>query len=151
MSIESEDIDEETWLNERREQIVAYLAGTGIKHGRIGEGPAWFVFPYVSIWAIESGYARGSVGWWAISGDCPTDYVKCTGDRTPRSAMEQFSVRWYDIAASLAQGKQHPDFTVGKDTNSKELSHLLASRATIFAEWVKDDSVWNDCSPIRKM
>jgi hypothetical protein len=55
---------EAQWFAERREEIAHYLGGEGIEHGRIGEEPAWYVAPYVSIWAIESRSNPGRVGWW---------------------------------------------------------------------------------------
>ena len=65
--------DEETWCAERRNDAVQYLRNQRLDHGAVGEVPAWFAVPYISIWAIESRKVPGSVGWWVISGDLPTD------------------------------------------------------------------------------
>jgi hypothetical protein len=62
---------------------------------------------------VESAKSPGWVGRWVICGDCPTDYVTCSGDRTPRSAIEAITARWREASASLAKGEQHPDFAVG--------------------------------------
>src|SRR6266446_5228772 len=45
---------EERWCNEQRVNVTNYLSSQKVKHGRIGDWPAWHVAPYVSIWAIES-------------------------------------------------------------------------------------------------
>jgi hypothetical protein len=60
---ETEEEIPEEWFAECREQIALYLAAHGVPHGSIGEVPAWSLYPYVAIWAIESGKAPGWVGW----------------------------------------------------------------------------------------
>jgi hypothetical protein len=105
---ESEDEIPEEWIAMQRRQIAEYLATQGIKHGLIGEVPAWSLYPYVAIWAIESGKAPGWVGWWVICGDCPTDYVTCTGDRTPRSAGEGEVGCVFDEISNLVEPTERP-------------------------------------------
>jgi hypothetical protein len=139
---EIEDEIPEEWIDERREEIAQYLATQGVQHGAIGEMPAWSLYPYVAIWAIESGKAPGWVGWWVICGDCPTDFVSCTGDRTPRSALEEFAVRWREGAAAMMRGERLPDWSVGNAGNALELAPLLAARAELLAEWGRDDGMW---------
>lgn len=96
----------------------------------------------MSVWAIESGTVPGWVGWWVICGDCPTNYVTCTSDRTPRSAIEMIAARWREAAALLKNGKQHPQFIVGKAEAARELAPLLAARAELFEQFALDDSIW---------
>lgn len=76
--------EEETWCAALRDQVIAYLDRQQLVHGRIGEWPAWHVYPYVAVWAVESVRRPGWVGWWAIAGDCPADHVVCGPERTPR-------------------------------------------------------------------
>jgi len=135
--------DEDDWQAAMRERVAEYLERTGVAHGAIGEVPAWEVFPVVSLWAIESGKSPGLVGWWVIAGDCPTDYVSCTGDRTPRSAVEQICIRWKEAAEALGRGDQHPDFSVGNPRNALELAPLLAGRAEALRQYAIDDDVWD--------
>ena len=66
---------EERWCYEQQRKVADYLRSQGLNHGRIGEWPAWHIDPFVSIWAIESLDWPGWIGWWAISGDLPTDYI----------------------------------------------------------------------------
>ena len=66
---------EERWCKQQNVRVENYLRSQGVEHGRVGEWPAWHVVPYVAVWAIESRVRPGSIGWWAISGDLPTDYV----------------------------------------------------------------------------
>jgi hypothetical protein len=138
----SKKVDDD-WHAVMRERVAEYLQRTGVVHGAIGEVPAWEVFPMVSLWAIESGKAPGWIGWWVIAGDCPTDYVSCTGDRTPRSAIEQISVRWGEAAVALARGEQHPDFSVGNAGAAIELAPLLAARSETLRQYAIDDNVWD--------
>lgn len=140
---ESKSLEEENWDSERRTQVAKYLAAAGINHGRIGDEPAWCLFPHISLWAIESAKAPGWVGWWAICGDCPTDYVMCTGDRTPRAAIEDIATRWRSVSDVLAKGLQHPDFIVGDPANAQQLASILAARATFLFEAAADDANWD--------
>lgn len=64
---------EEHWCKAQRLQVIEYLSSQSLLHGEVGEWPAWDVYPYVSIWAVESIKRPGFVGWWAIAGDLPTD------------------------------------------------------------------------------
>ncbi len=78
---------EEQWCQERRAQVEAYLQHQRVEHGRVGEWPAWHVAPHVSLWAIESKVRPDWVGWWAICGDLPTDYVSAANIKHPREAV----------------------------------------------------------------
>jgi hypothetical protein len=118
------------------------MARTGATHGEIGEVPAWAVFRHISIWAVERGKAPGKVGWWVICGDCPTDYVECTGDRTPRAAGEEFAEQWRSSAAAMMNDEQHPDFVVGSPASARELAPILAARAEVLLSAALDDSAW---------
>jgi Domain of unknown function (DUF4826) len=82
---------EEQWCAERRAEVTAYLQRERVDHGRVGEWPAWHVAPYVSIWAIESKQRPGWVGWWAICGDLPTDYVSAETIKEPRDAVRSIA------------------------------------------------------------
>jgi Domain of unknown function (DUF4826) len=135
--------EREQWHAMLRPQVTAYLASQRISHGAIGEVPAWYVFPHISIWAVESANAAGWVGWWVICGDCPTDYVTCTGDRTPRSAVEELAVRWREGAAVMMRGQPPLDWSVGNSGDISELAPLLASRAELLVEWSRDDDLWD--------
>jgi hypothetical protein len=80
--------------------------------------------------------------WWVICGDCPTDHLTCTGDRTPRSAVEEFADRWREGAAAMMRGERLPDWSVGNAGNALELAPLLAARAELLADWGRDDEMW---------
>jgi hypothetical protein len=137
-----ESQEESLWNSSMRRKVTEYIARQGIAHGQIGEAPAWSVFPCISIWAIESGKSPGWVGWWVICGDCPTDYATCTGDRTPRAAVEEFASRWRSASAAMLIGEHLPGFSVGVSDNAEELAPRLASRAELLAEWALDDDLW---------
>ena len=134
---------EERWCSERRSQVADYLSGQGVNHGRIGEWPAWHVAPYVSIWAIESMRSPGSVGWWVISGDLPTDYVSADTIKHPREAIRAISARWLEVAGTMRRGGEHPEVTIGGPADRGELASLLETRATALAEYCDDDGVWD--------
>ena len=83
-----ENINLENWVNSERNKVKEYLEREGIKNVNIGEWPAFEVNPYFAIWAIESKKAPGKIGWWAFSGDCPTDYISEGGKCHPRNALK---------------------------------------------------------------
>ena len=106
--------------------------------------PAWQVSPYVSVWAIESVESPGSVGWWAISGDMPNDYVSADRAKNPREAVEAIATLWKEAAVYMARGEQHPAFIIGSGELDEELAPMLASRADLLLEWVSDPEAWEE-------
>lgn len=132
------------WCAERREEIAAYLQREGLTHGQIGADPAWHVAPYVSVWAIESLAAPGNVGWWAISGDLPNDYVSADDVKDPREAVRAIALLWQEAADCMSRGDVHPTFRIGSGQRDHELAPLLASRAELLLEWVGDAELWED-------
>jgi hypothetical protein len=86
------------WCGERRREVAEYLRVEGLTHGRIGDRPAWQVAPYVSVWAVESLAVPGAVGWWAISGDLPNDYVSSSEAKDPRQAVRAIALLWREAA-----------------------------------------------------
>jgi hypothetical protein len=130
------------WCGERRQDVIEYLARQGAKHGEVGSWPAWHVAPYISIWAIESLLAPGSVGCWAISGDLPTDYLSAANAKHPRKALLEFADIWNEVAASMLGGLPHPDRTIGPSERNSEFARLLQSRSDVFRRFAEDDSAW---------
>ena len=135
---------EEQWCHQRRAQVLEYLEREGVKHGRVGEWPAWHVAPYVSIWAIESLKAPEWVGWWVICGDLPTDYVSAHDIRHPRDAVRAIAKRWREVVPYMERGEDHPELKVGDPERRAELAPLLRARANLLAGWAGDDRVWAD-------
>jgi len=136
------DPAEERWCAQRRRDVSYYLRREGVMHGAIADWPAWHIFPYVSVWAIESVKSAGWVGWWVICGDLPTDYVSSSGLRDPRSAVGAIAQHWLAAVPYLERGDQPPNFTVGRSGGAQDLASLLQSRADLLARWVADDTVW---------
>ena len=135
---------EAQWCAERRDEVIEYLRGGGIVHGQVGSRPAWFVAPYVSVWAIEGYRSQSAIGWWAISGDMPNDYVSAEAAATPREAVEAIATLWRDAAKYMSRGERHPTIRIGTGEQDNELAPLLASRAELLLEWVNDPEVWLD-------
>lgn len=135
---------EEQWCVERRNDVCTYLQQQGVVHGQVGEWPAWHLAPYVAIWAVESKSNPGRVGWWAISGDLPTDYVSSASIRHPRDAMAAIATRWRDAAERIARGEPTAGTSMGDPTNWQLVAPLLASRAETLQGWATDPEVWGD-------
>ena len=133
---------EERWCAEARRKVVDYLTSQRLDHGEVGEWPAWHVAPLVSVWAVESLVSPGLVGWWAIYGDLPTDYISAAGVRHPREAIAAFAQNWSKYVADRREGRLSEDVVVGD--SSGETFHLLSLRAGILADLASDDDNWDE-------
>ena len=135
---------EEQWCEERRAQVTAYLQSEGVEHGRVGEWPAWHVAPHVSLWAIESKKRPGWIGWWAVCGDLPTDYMSAAEIKHPREAIRAIAEEWRNRAKLMASGEGHLNIRMGQPEDWASLAPLLETRASLLLEWANDDSLWED-------
>jgi hypothetical protein len=141
----TDDDDSETeaaWCAERFLEVKRYLAEAGIRHGEIPDWPVWHVAPYVSVWPVESGVRPGALGWWAICGDLPTDYLSGHDAENPRSAVRAFAARWSAAATSMARGEAPENFAIGPRGQWEELAPMLRSRAQVLESWADDDELW---------
>ena len=133
---------EAEWLAKQRETISRHLQDEGVRHGDVAPDPDWFIAPYVSIWIVESGTRPGAIGWWAISGDLPTDYLSGGDAPDARAAMAAFARRWHEVSAYLLRGERHPTVTIGPPGRKHEFGDLLSRRAGILEDWANDDEMW---------
>jgi hypothetical protein len=138
---------EQRWCDARRAEVADYLRTERVAHGRIGEGPAWYLPPLVSVWAIEDAQRPGWVGTWAICGDVPTDYVSAGAIKHPRDAMLAFVARWRDTAADMAAGRASPGFSIGTPADWPTLAPMLASRAELVHGMASDPELWEHLDP----
>lgn len=136
---------EEAWCEERRREIVDYLEKQQLVHGRIGDWPAWHVAPVVSVWAIESSTTRGTMGWWVICGDLPTDYLSAGAAHDPREAIRAFADRWRSAAEDMRSGRASPLVNIGSTADERQsIAPMLMSRSKLLAEWAERDELWDD-------
>lgn len=133
---------EERWCEERQAQVVAYLKQQGVKHGRVGEWPAWHIAPYVSVWAVESAARADWVGWWVVCGDLPTDTISAEQIEHPREALRAIAQRWLALAGSMQRGEPHAAVKLGYAGDQAELVPLLERRGGILLTWANDDKCW---------
>ena len=132
-----------SWVDKQRADVERYLTRHGIINPNVGPWPAFEVAPYFAIWAVESQKTPGKIGWWAFSGDCPTDYVSEDGKCHPRNALKILLNNWSSWVPALKQGKQ-PSNTRFSDDNLPILGELLEKRVAILSKWLDDDSLWDD-------
>jgi hypothetical protein len=133
---------EAEWLAERRQRILGYLRDEGIQHGGVAADPDWFLAPYVSIWMVESMTRPGAIGWWAISGDLPTDYLSGGDAPDARIAMAAFARRWREVSSYMLRGERHPTVSIGPPGREREFGDLLNRRAGILEDWANDNEMW---------
>ena len=129
------DPEEAAWVAEQRSQVMRYLAGQRVEHAGVSVEPRWFVAPYVAIWAVRSRENPDCVGWWAISGDAPTDYMTCSDERDCGDILTAFAARWREAAERMAAGNQAEGFTIGEPERARELAPLLARRAELLYDF----------------
>ena len=142
MDYDSNDGADERWCGTQREQILAYLSDEGFQSPNVAEWPAWFVAPIISVWAVESVESPGSVGWWAVSGDFPTDYTPCSGERHPRQALRDIGNRWRTAAARWADGQPADRFGLPNAAEERGLAPLLIARSQPLLDMAADDGNW---------
>jgi hypothetical protein len=135
------------WCEEQRGIVLNSLRWQKVKHGRVGARPAWHVAPYVSIWAIESVDRPEWIGWWAICGDLPTDYISSADvepPQHPRKAMRVIGQRWLEMVAAWKDGRNFDDAWIAGSSSHDELVPLLEARASLLMKWADDDAVWEE-------
>lgn len=143
---------EDTWIASQRKVVQEYLERERVDHLGVGEYPAFHVHPYVAVWAVQSKKAPGWVGWWAISGDLPTDYVSRGKIAHPREALRAFALHWREMSDYMLRGEEHPDVKIGSPDQWPELGDLLRRRAQILQSYADDDDIWEEelaepCAP----
>jgi len=142
--VAEEQTEEDGWCSDQREHVIQYLRRENVSHGRVGEWPAWHVYPCVAIWAIESVKAPGWVGWWAISGDLPCDYISATDASDPRTAARVIADSWLEVSEHLIAGREHPTVRIGLRGADPDLGRLLLARARMLRALSEDAQNWTD-------
>ncbi|MFT4646938.1 MAG: hypothetical protein ACI87O_003072 [Planctomycetota bacterium] len=133
---------EAEWCFKAHGEVATYLAGEGLSHGSVREWPAWHVAPIISVWAIESAAEPGSVGWWGVYGDIPTDYISAENMEHPRDVLRAIAWRWKEYVDAVKAGSPPEGYSIGGDAPDSELLDLLENRAGLLVEMAGDDEVW---------
>jgi hypothetical protein len=141
-SLSDEEFDE--WVSQQRARVEEYLTRHGITDPHVGPWPAFEMAPWFAVWAVESQKVAGKIGWWAFSGDCPTDYISEDGQCHPRSALRRQLECWRTYVPFLKRGQQPPGIDFGREDRLAELGELLEKRVGLLDEWVADDELWED-------
>lgn len=132
------DPEDAAWVAEQRQIVIEYLAKEGCEHNGVSVEPRWFVSPYVALWAVRSKSHSDGVGWWAISGDLPTDYLTASNDlRTSGDVLIAFAQEWRVAAERMKRGEHPDDVVIGDPARAKELAPLLERRANLLQKFGK--------------
>ncbi len=132
------DEEYDRWCEQQNQIVAVYLEQQEPEHLGVANWPAFDVAPYFAIWAVQSFKAPSYVGWWAFSGDIPTDYVSCDAlERHPRKGLEDLLVRWRTYIDE--PGQQAELFQQQEDT---DLQELLTKKIEVLTEWVEDNTLW---------
>lgn len=136
--------DFENWVTQQREQVIQYLQAQNILHQGVGTWPAFEIAPYFAIWAIQSNISQGQIGWWAFSGDIPTDYISGQNITDPRQALGHLLKTWQEYIPHLKHGLNPPGIEIGTDKNRKELGALLVRRIQLLTKYYEDADIWEE-------
>ena len=132
-----DDADDAAWVAAQRQVVVDYLGGQRLEHGGVSLEPRWFVAPYLAVWAVRSLVNPDEVGWWAVSGDVPTDYMTRGREQDAADVLIAFAVQWREAARLMALGQHPENCTIGDPTRAEELAPLLAARAELLHDFGK--------------
>ena len=138
----SEPISEARWCVERSDEVAALLERHAIDPGRIGDGPAWHVMPYASLWAVESKSRPEWIGWWVVCGDLPGDVLAAHDLPTPRDALRAFGKRWALHGAALDRGEVPSAWAHLQDEALPKLAATLKRRGAALLAWADDEASW---------
>lgn len=134
--------EEENWIKSQREYAREYLHEQGVEHLGIGEYPAFHIYPYLALWAVQSKRSPGWIGWWTITGDLPADYISSSDGRHPREALSAFAQHWHELSNYMLRGETHPKYKIGTQDSWPKLGDLLQHRAKIIQRYADDDEIW---------
>jgi hypothetical protein len=134
----SDDLEATAWAAQQRQIVIDYLASQGCDHNGVSLEPRWFVSRCVAIWAVRSKANPDRVGWWAISGDLPTDYMTATHQRTAGDVLIAFARQWREAAERMKSGEQLDGYAIGDPSCAKALAPLLQTRADLLQEFGED-------------
>lgn len=131
-----DDPEDAAWVAKQRQTVIDYLASQRCEHNGVSLEPRWFVSPYIAVWAVRSKANPDAVGWWAISGDLPTDYLSAAAHlRSSGDVLIAFAGQWRTAAERMKDGEQLDDYTVGDPARAKELAPLLKNRADLLQKF----------------
>lgn len=126
------DQEDAAWAADQRKVVEHYLQAERCEHAGVSLEPRWYLSPCLAVWAVRSKVNPDAVGWWAISGDVPTDYMtatrelKCTAD-----VLAAFGAQWSKAAEAMSRGEYAG---IGKRENIAALAPLLRTRAEMLQE-----------------
>lgn len=130
------------WFREQRQIVLGHLQEQRVSHTGVADEPEWFIAPYVAVWSVGSLASPGRRGWWAVSGDLPTDYLSGHDASDARTAVLAIATRWQDWATYLLADQDPPDASIGPPAMRRELGDLLQRRAQILIEWASQVFLW---------
>jgi Domain of unknown function (DUF4826) len=123
------DKEDSEWVNRQREIVSYYLEKQRCEHNGVSLEPRWFLRPYIAVWAVRSKRNPDQVGWWAISGDLPTDYITASNEKSTGDVLISFAQEWRPLAENMAKGESLPDYHIGDSSEASSLAPLLLKRA----------------------
>ncbi|WP_333796503.1 DUF4826 family protein [Rheinheimera sp.] len=120
------------WVRQQFQKANLHLAEQGIVMDNVAVQESRYLPPYVAVWKIN---ALNRQGYWAISGDLPTDYLEASGAIDAREALRAFSLRWQMKAQQLMNAGV-------QDQTTADYIQLLISRAHSLYDLFESENLW---------
>ena len=136
------------WLEEQQAKVIRYLRVQRIRHGGVATSPAWFLAPYVSVWAVSQRQSEAT-GWWVVTGDLPTDYLDARRLPNARRALAALVRRWRNLALAMERNEDHPEYSVRGVRDNAGAGERMRHTAIVLQEMIDDDELWTTDTPPR--
>ncbi|AOT08037.1 DUF4826 family protein [Pseudoalteromonas luteoviolacea] len=132
MSKSQEQQSLQLWQREQLQAAQRYLADKGIITTKVIEKECRILPPAIAIWRLEDQKGKG---YWAVSGQVPTDAVETKVANSARDALRHLSFQWQIKADGIISAGV-------KDQTQVDFANLLVNKAHDIYAIYNNDKLW---------
>ncbi|KZN64890.1 hypothetical protein N473_13940 [Pseudoalteromonas luteoviolacea CPMOR-1] len=122
----------QSWQREQLHVAQRYLAEKGIITNKVIEKECRILPPALAIWRLEDQKGKG---YWAVSGQVPTDAVEVKVANTARDVLRHLSFQWQLKADGIMSSGI-------KDKTQVDFANLLVNKAHDIYAIYDNDKLW---------
>ncbi|MDK1286159.1 DUF4826 family protein [Pseudoalteromonas umbrosa] len=120
------------WQRQQLHAAQRYLAEKGIITNKVIEKECRILPPALAVWRLEDQTGKG---YWAISGQVPTDAVEVKVAKSARDALKHLSYQWQIKADGILSSGV-------KDKTQLDFANLLVNKAHDIYAIYDNDKLW---------
>ncbi|KZN43060.1 DUF4826 family protein [Pseudoalteromonas luteoviolacea] len=120
------------WQRENLQAAQKFLAEKGIITTKVVEKDCRFLPPAIAIWKFKDQKGKG---YWAVSGQVPTDAAEESAASNPRDVLRYFSFQWQMKADGIVSSGV-------KEKTQLDFANLLVNRAHGLYDLYESDKLW---------